>query len=175
MKKRLSILLGLALIVCALIACGESNNTGSVTTNGSTDSTPQATAAHFKVGQVVKVGDTWQVTVNSVKTSKGDDFSKPDAGNTYIIINITVKNISSQEQTISSLLNFSFKSADGTKGKDAITLTTGVTPPPDGKVAAGDLAKGDLVYEASASQKTGTLAFEADIISGGQSIWDINL
>jgi hypothetical protein len=176
MKKRLAILLGFAIILGALLACGESNNAGSISSTSNTTSQTQSTPAvqHFKVGDVVKVGDTWQVTVNKVKTSHGDDFSKPDAGNTYVIINVTVKNISGQEQTISSLLNFTYKAVDGTKGKNAL-LTTGVSPAPDGKVAASDVVKGDLVYEVPAAQKTGTLSFQADLISNGETVWDIKL
>lgn len=177
MKKRLAILLGFAIILGALIACGESNNTGVASSTSNNTSQAQSTpaaASHFKVGDVVKVGNTWQVTVNSVKTSQGDDFSKPGAGNIYVIIDVTVKNISSQEQTISSLLNFTYKAADGTQGKESI-LTTGVSPSPDGKVAAGDVVKGDLVYEVPAAQKTGTLAFQADITSGGETVWDVKL
>lgn len=177
MKKKLAILFGFAIILGALIACGSTDNNTGTAVNNTGDSTPQATqatAAHFKVGQVVKVGDTWEVTVNSAKKSQGDDFSKPDAGNMFVIVNVTVKNISNQEQDISSLANFSFKAADGTQGQTAI-LTSGVSPSPDGKVAAGDKVKGDLVYQVPASQKQFTLAFESDILSSGQTIWDINL
>ena len=174
MKKRLTILLGFAIILCALIACGESNNTGTLANNASQAQSTPAAASHFKVGDVVKVGDTWQVTVNSVKTSQGDGFSTPDAGDIYVIVDVTVKNISSQQQAISSLLNFTYKAADGTQGKTAI-LTTGVSPAPDGNVAAGDLVKGDLAYEVPAAQKTGTLSFQADITSTGETVWDIAL
>ena len=174
MKKRLTILLGFAIILCALIACGESNNTGTLASNSpQTQSTP-APASHFKAGDVVKIGDTWQVTVNSVKTSQGDEISTPAAGDTYVIVNVTVKNISSQQQAISSLLNFTYKAADGTQGKTAI-LTTGTSPAPDGNVAAGDLVKGDLVYEVPAAQKTGTLSFQADLTSNGETVWDITV
>ncbi len=176
MKKRLTVLFCFAILLGALLACGESNNTGSLagTSNASSQSQSTATTQHFKVSDVVKVGDTWQVTVNKVKTSHGDDIIQPESGNIFVIINVTVKNISDKAQTISSLLNFSYKAADGTKGKDSL-LTSGVSPAPDGSVEAGDAVKGDLVYEVPASQKTGTLAFQADIISNGATVWDIKL
>jgi hypothetical protein len=176
MKKRLTVLFCFAILLGALLACGESSNTGSL--SSTSDNTPQTQSTpavqHFKVGDMVKVGDTWQVTVNKVKTSHGDDIIQPESGNIFVIINVSVKNISSQAQSISSLLNFSYKAADGTKGKDS-TLTSGVSPSPDGTVEAGDVVKGDLVYEVPASQKTGTLSFQADIIANGETIWDIKL
>lgn len=173
MKKRLTVLFCFAILLGALLACGESSNAGSL--SSTSNNTTQASAAqHFKVGDVVKVGDTWQVTVNTVKTSHGDDIIKPGSGNIFVIINVTVKNISGKEQDISSLLNFTYKAADGTKGKESV-LTTGVSPAPDGKVEAGDTDKGDLVYEVPAAQKTGTLSFQADLISDGETVWDIKL
>jgi hypothetical protein len=47
---------------------------------------------YFKVGDQVKVGDTFVVTVNSVKTSKGDQFTKPKTGNTFLVVDVTIKN-----------------------------------------------------------------------------------
>jgi hypothetical protein len=44
----------------------------------------------------------------------------------------------------------------------------------DGKVAAGSLLKGSIVYEVPASMHQFTLSFEPDITSPGQTIWDIH-
>lgn len=67
MSKRF-LVLGFALLILigSLLACGESSNTntGTATNNtpaGNTPAATQAPAQHFKVGQVVKVGDTWQI------------------------------------------------------------------------------------------------------------------
>ncbi|HEU5375861.1 MAG TPA: DUF4352 domain-containing protein [Ktedonobacteraceae bacterium] len=173
MKSNIRILFASLILFFALIACGDAaSNSGAVVT-GTTTATSAPAASHFKTGQVVKVGDTWEVTVNSIKKSQGDEFSKPDSGNMFLIVNVTVKNISAKEQTISSLLNFKLKDADGTEGKT--NFLSGTSPAPDGKIAAGDKSRGDLVYEVSASQKNFTLAFESDIFSSGQVIWDLSI
>ena len=171
----------LVLVVCGAIGAFALNraNTTATTSTTSYSTTPttdqtQTDGKHFKVGETVKTGDTWEVTVNSAKTSNGDDYEKPDAGNTFIIINVTTHNISNKEQIVSSLLNFKLKDSDGTEGKVAF-LGTGTSQPPDGKVAAGDQARGDLVYQVSASKKQFTLSFENDILQSGQTIWDINV
>ena len=174
----------IALVVCGIIlnavkgvTTSSSTNTGSVAStpagNGSTPAnTPAPANQHFTVGQVVKVGDTWQVTVNSVKTSKGEQFLTPTAGNIYLIVDVTLKNTSGQEQTISSALNFSLQDSTGQKYTE--TLLTSATPP-DGKVEAGSLLRGQLVYEVPTSQKAFTFNFEADIVAGGQTVWDLHV
>src|SRR5437879_2715040 len=108
MKKTMTFFCGLLIIVAALLACGSSSdtntNTGTVTTPGSNNQA-QTSSKHFKVGETVKVGDTWEITVNSVKTSPGNDMSKPQKGQ-YLLLDVTVKNISNKEQDISSLVMF---------------------------------------------------------------------
>ncbi|GHO70861.1 hypothetical protein KSC_097530 [Ktedonobacter sp. SOSP1-52] len=146
------------------------------TNTGSTPDTNQSSGGskHYTVGQTVKTGDTWEVTVNSVKTSNGEDYLKPDDGNIFIIINVTTHNISAKEQIISSLLNFRLREADGTEAKSAF-LSSSVSNPPDGKVATGDKIRGDLVYQVPANQKQFTFLFDNDIMESGQTIWDINI
>ncbi len=141
---------------------------------GTTGNTPVTSTQHFTVGQVVKVGDTWDVTVNSVKTSRGDQYSAPKSGNTYLIIDLTMKNISSQEQNVSSLISFDLKDSTGQKYTETITTMSDIHPP-DGKVEAGAPLRGQLVYEVPTSIKDYTLSFQADFTSSGQTIWDIHM
>lgn len=156
----------------AILACGSStDNAGSLTTGGSSSSS--STAKHFKVGDQVKVGDTWVVTINSAKLHGPTEFDQPKAGDTYLVVDITFKNVSSEEQNLSSLLQMDLKDATGQKYTDAIVGFASSTP--DGKVAAGDLLRGQVVYEVPKAQKAFTFDFEADVVSGGQTIWDINV
>ena len=174
--QRVRLLLTLAIVgvvALVIIACGAASDTASnsgTTTSGGTSSTTKS--QHFKVGQQVKVGDTYVVTVNSVKTDAGDDVFKPKGGNTFLIVDVSVKNVSSKEQDLSSLLQFTFKDSSGQKYNE--TIVSNATPP-DGKIAAGDVTKGQLAYEVPAAQKSFTLAFEADIVSGGQTTWDLSV
>jgi len=155
----------------AIIACGSSSdNSGTATTGGTSAS---STAKHFKVGDQVKVGDSWIVTVNSAKLHGPTTYDQPKAGDTYLVLDITFKNVSSKEQDLSSILQLSLKDSTGQTYNE--TVTTFVSGSPDGKVASGDLLRGQVVYEVPKAQKAFTLAFEADITSGGQTIWDINV
>ena len=168
--KHMLFLVPLCVIIGALLACGASDtNTGTSTTPSANTPT---TSKHFTVGETVKVGDTWQVVVNSVKTNAGDQFVKPTKG-TFVVVNISLKNISSKEQNLSSMLGFKFKGTDGTAYNE--TYLTGAAPSPNGKVEAGGITRGDLVYDVPTDQKSFTLAFSPDTFSGGQTIWDVKL
>lgn len=185
-KKRRRVWLWIVLGVLAVVVLGcigtialisqaakNTTNTGTIATTVSTHaSTSAPSSQHFKVGQTVKVGDTWQVTVNSAKTSQGDEFSTPAAGSQFVIVDITLKNLSSTEQNVSSAVNFSLQDATGQKYNESIL--SGETPP-DGKVEAGALLRGQLSYEVPTSQKKLTFNFEPDLISAGQTVWDITV
>jgi Domain of unknown function (DUF4352) len=147
--------------------------TTEVATTTNTTPAPSNTQ-HFAVGQVVKIDDTWNITVNSVKTSKGDQFSVPKSGNTFLIIDLSMKNISAQEQNVSSLISFNLQDNTGQKYTESLTTLSDVHPP-DGKVEAGAPLRGQLVYEVPISMKTYTLSFQADFTSAGQTIWDIHV
>lgn len=167
----------LGVLALVIMACGESSaNTG--TSVGSSTSTVQKNtgstggAKHFKVGDQVKVGDTYIVTINSFKTNPGDEFFKPKAGNVFVVIDVSFKNVSSEEKNLSTLLQCDLKDSTGQKYTE--TVISGVTPP-DGKLVAGDVVKGQLAYEVSASQHDFTFSFEADAFSSGQTLWDLKV
>ena len=175
-KLRIIPILGLFFSLAAVVmACGSTtDNTGTTTSGSSSTSTGStSTTQHFKVGDQVKVGSTWVVTVNSAKTHGPTDIDQPKSGDTYLVVDVTFKNVSSSEQNLSTLLQLSLKDSTGQKYDE--TITTFANQPPDGKVAAGDVARGQVVYEVPSAQKAFTLAFESDIVSSGQVLWDINL
>ncbi len=150
----------------------QSQSTATVSATATTGSSTTSSNQHHKVGDTVAASDAFTVTVNSVKTSTGDDFFKPDAGNTFVVVDVTIKNTSSKEQEVSSLLQFSLKDSTGQQYSE--TITTEGTPP-DGKIEAGDQLKGQITYEVPKSQHDFALAFEADILSEGQTIWDLHV
>lgn len=183
-KKRrgLWIALGIiaALVVFACIGVStlalQSSNTGTVVQTSQSSSSNNTSSSsqdqHFKVGQVVKVGDTWNVTVNSAKTSKGQDFSTPKSGTIYLLIDVSLKNISASEQNVSSILMFTLRDSTGQEYTESITT---FTKPPDGKVESGAPLRGTLAYEVPTGQHQFTFAFQSNIVSSGQTVWDVNI
>jgi hypothetical protein len=171
-RRLLILCLALGLALFTFLACGESN-TGTAVTATSQPSTPVKPASHFHIGQLISVGKTWQVQVVSVKTSNGGEFLKPKSGNVYLIVTIAVKNISQEEQNISSLAQFHLQDASGQEYTATIDPDAGATL--DGKVEAGSPRRGVIVYEVPKAVKGFTLGFEADLASSGQTIWDIKV
>lgn len=171
LKYRIFLPIAVLVTIAGLIACGSASNTGTAVTP-TTKATSTTGSQHFKVGQTVKVGESWQVTVNSAKTSQGDEFTTPTAGSQFVIVDVTLKNVSSTEQNVSSAVNFSLQDSTGQKYNE--TILSGKTPP-DGKVEAGTLLRGQLAYEVPTSQKKLTFNFEPDLLGSGQTVWDLNV
>jgi len=156
------------------LACGASaSNTGTLTGTGTGTAKPVITTKHFKVGDKVTVGNLFEVTINSFATNPGTDFSKPAAGNQFVVVDVTFKNISTKEQNLSSILQYTLK--DSTGQKYNTTFLDGLGATPEGTLAVGDLVKGQLAYEVPATQKQFTFTFEADPFSGGLTTWDLSL
>jgi hypothetical protein len=171
--RRLSIYLSpLILIVAVGLACGGSDTTTGTNAGGS-PTTPAGPAKHLQIGNSAQVGD-WQVTVNSAKTNSGSDFNKPQkAGNLFILIDVTMKNISRQQQVASSLGQFKLRNQAGEEM--AIAIVTEVSPPPNGNVAAGSQVKGKLAYEVPKDAHAFVLEVTGGTISTDQVLWDIKV
>lgn len=168
----------LIIIIVVIVNSGQSpKNTGNTSSPSSSTATsvPAQTGSQtFKVGQVVTVGNTWQITVLSAKTSAGGQFStlqKPS--DVYLLVAVSMKNISGQEQDVSSLIQWTLKDSTGQTYNE--TIDTDAPATPDGKVAASSLLKGTIAYEVPKSMKSFTLSFQNDITSTGQTIWTITV
>lgn len=113
----------------------------------------------------------WQITIVSAKAGGTQSYLKP--GHTYLTIVVAAKNISSQEQDISSfyftLRDPSGESQDVTYDPDApVSMLSG-------KVEPGSPIKGGLTFSVSTSEHQFQLFFEVSVIASGQTIWDIHV
>lgn len=169
MKKYLTFAVPVILALIALSACDTGANTGTADTQGNT---PVSSAKHFTVGQTVKVGDVWEITINSVKPDAGTQYIKPKAGDTFLLVDVSMMNLSGKEQTASSALMWHLRDATGQEYTETVV---GDNKPPDGKVEAGSPLRGVLAYETPVNLKQFTMGFEADLVSGGQTVWDLTL
>jgi hypothetical protein len=126
---------------------------------------------HHQVGQAVKT-NKWEVTVNKAVASQGTDVFQPKAGNIYLEIDVTMKNVTDQTQDASSLLMWNVKSAANGQ-KQSVALTD--KPSLDGKVEAGGSLTGTLTYEVPTSVKKYTLSFEDGMLDNSLELWDISI
>ena len=127
--------------------------------------TLQPTLVINAIGTAVVVDNTWTVTVNGVKTSTGDPFSTPGAGDIYLVVDVTVKNTSSHYQDMLSALQFILKDSAGRQYRETIT---DFATPPDGSIKFGRLLRGQLAYEIPVTAHTFSFFFQAD--SGGTDL-----
>ena len=136
-------------------------------------SQPTTTSAQApKMGVPFVVDPTWTVTVNSFKTSRGDQFSTPRSGNTFVVVDVTVKNTSSSNQIVSSLVMFNLKDSTGQQYTESIT---DFAKAPDGTVTPGSLLRGQLVYEVPASQHSFTFSFQGYLAGNDLTEWNLNI
>lgn len=188
-KSKLLLIVGVV-VVLVLFACvgasvlashaGSPNastttNSSSLNSNPTTDttSTTVPTNKHYNQTDAVQVGNIFNIEIVSVKTSTGSQIFQPKSGDVYLVFLIKMKNISSQEQAVSSLLDFTLLDINGQKYTETIDPDAGATI--DGKIEPGSLLQGSIVYDVPASMKNFTLAFEAVLILPGQVIWNINV
>lgn len=133
----------------------------------------QISGTHFKVGDHVTVGDLWMVTVNSVRTSSGGEFDQPQAGNTYLVLDVTFQNVSSEAQSLSTAMELTLKDEQGQGYNEAYVSFTKSSP--GGTVEPGGLTRGEIAYEVPASAHHFTLLFEPGLFGSEVTLWDITI
>jgi hypothetical protein len=173
--KHLRNLLGLALLglVLVLVGCGSTVQSGTTVTAQPAQPQPTATKAVAipVVGKSYVVNSTWTVTVNGAKTSQGSDYVTPKSGNVFLIVDVTLKNTSTQVQHASGFVQWSIKDSTGQKYDG--TFLPGTTDP-GGALAPGSIIRGQLAYEVPKSIHTYILQFN-DFGSSDIAEWEIKI
>lgn len=149
-----------------------SNNVGFGIQSLGSGKTTQTPIPHLKVGQTVKVNATWEATLDDARTSQGQDYFTPRPGTIYLIIDVSLKNLSSSEQDVSSLAMFALKDSTGQRYTENITTFTN---PPDYKIEAGEKLKATFAYEVPPTQHRFTFTFTPDQSLVGETIWDVDV
>ena len=108
------------------------------------------------------------VTVNSIRESGGDDYLKPQEGNTLLILDITVENTTGSDQVVSSALSFRLSDAKDITYMAAIN--SDVKNSLDGDLAAGQKMQGEIGYEVAKDITGLQLSFQ-DPMKEGAAIW----
>ncbi len=87
-----------------------------------------------------------EITIYGFKESKGSSFSKPEKGNTFILIDIEIVNKSSEELNISSLMSFNAY-CDGYSCEFSFSALLNASRQMDGAISPGKKMKGQIAYE----------------------------
>jgi hypothetical protein len=172
----LGVLLVIGIVAVAATGCGTSSqSTGGTSPPEQTSTqvpTQAPTAAHHKVGEQVQVG-SWAVTLNSAKLHGGTEFDTPEAGHTYLVVNATFKNGSSQPQTMSTVVQVTMKDSAGQRYTE--TFVGFAEASPDGTVEPGGQTRGEIVYEVPTSVHQFTFTFQPDMFDSTLAMWDVNV
>jgi len=146
-------------------AGGESSETSntSSTQESSTPKTEEKT--EFAVGETIDI-DNKQLTVTSIERNyeTGNQFSKPESGNEFVLVTVTIQN-NSKSDLMYSTFNFQLQDSNGVKHNEAITALT------EGRLNTGTLAPagkitGKLAYEVPKDDTGLKLVFESGSLFG---------
>lgn len=102
--KKVWVFLAVTLMLCALTACVDTP-TKETYQGGSSLEQSQTKSESFGLNETA-VFEKLKITATEIKTSKGDEFFTPEEGKVFVGVKFTVENISSEEQTVSSLMMF---------------------------------------------------------------------
>lgn len=171
MKKGLVVLLSAMVISGALVGCGSDTPKKVEDQNQKQEQQQESKVETFKVGDTIQTKD-FKITVNKVKTSEGGEFVKPKDGNEFIKADITIENISKEEQNVSSMIMFKVVDKDGRSYNQAIVEDQNGQL--DGKVAPGRKMTGEYVVEVPKGATGLQLEFDSSLLTSGQVIVDLN-
>lgn len=164
------------IIVLGAAGSGASSNKpqkveSKTTTTDSDKSNDTNKVETFKVGDTVKTND-FKITVNKVTVSNGGEVIKPKKGNEFLKTDITVENISKEEQAVSSVMMFKVVDKDGRSYEQAFTENQNGQL--DGKVGPGRKITGEYIVEVPKGAKGLQLEFDSSLISSGQVVVNLN-
>lgn len=122
----------------------------------------------FAIGDIIEVGDL-MLTVNEVTSPPGDEFSKPDDGNKFVVVDVTLENKGTEAKGISSMMQMYLKDATGQKyalDLMASVASGGVTP--DGEIAQGERIRGQVGFQVPENAQGLVFVFDADVFGYGK-------
>lgn len=122
----------------------------------------------FQIGDIIEIG-TLTLTVNEVTSPAGDDFAKPDEGNKFLVVDLTIENKGTDAANVSSLLQMSLKDPTGqTYAVDLLATTTSGGTSPDGEIASGEKVRGQVGFQVPVDATGLVFVFDADVFGAGK-------
>lgn len=117
------------------------------------------------------------VIVNGARTESSlGQFSQPDEGNEFVIVDISITNNTGEERTFSTILQMMLKDGEGYTYQESLTATGSLdrgfdegTPLSDGETRRGELA-----YEVPQGTAPLYWVFEFSVFAGGdKTFWEV--
>lgn len=160
MRARISLFfLPFTLVFLLGLACNGSSNTGRKV--GEQNVAVTATAVKpvlYKVGDIVQVGEH-TITLTNATIQNGT-----------LTATFSIENTGSEEISISSLLSFEARDAEGNKLEQSIFDCDSSSL--DGKVLPGDRLKGSICWTAPGAGPF-RIYYEAELFGSGAVVWEV--
>lgn len=136
-----------------------------------TNNTKKAKSKFYGIGETAET-DKVRGIISSIEKVKGSKINKPSDGKEFVLLNITIENISNSDILISSMFNFtayvddiavneSLSAQIAKKGINAV----------NGTVAPGKKIVGTLAYELNKEWKQMKIYFASDLWEGTEIKW----
>ena len=127
----------------------------------------------YAVGEIVKIDDV-QIIFNEVKEVPGTEYFKPEEGNRFISVDLTLENLGSDDFTVSSIMLFTLKDDTGQEYSISISgIAASGGKSLDGTIIPGDKLRGQLVYEIPVNASGLVLIFEPNILGSSSVRFDL--
>ena len=124
----------------------------------------------FQLGDTVEFKDM-NLTLNSVRIDDGQGFLRTPENDVHLIADVTVENLSNEEQSAYSISNLALRDADGYEYTDTYF------PDMKGKlrsdISPGDKLRGEIAFDVPYSEKY-SLIYEK-LWEKGQAIWEFEI
>lgn len=147
---------------------------GSATTPTPAPTAPSAEPTVYKVGDQIQLGSSI-ITVNSISLSQGGQFSKPQAGNEWVNINLTIQNTGSSQQYVTTMGQMFVRDAGGNSYQVAVTdkLMENPNNSLDGAVIANSKRTGWVGFEVPQNDKGLQFQYNGSMWGGGTVMVDL--
>lgn len=131
----------------------------------------EETPEFFKIGETA-VTKKVKATIIEMEKSEGNAFSKPAEGNEFVLLHVTIENVSNEELVVSSALGFSAY-VDDSAINESLTAHTSKDnlKTLDGTVAPGKKLIGTLAYEVPKGWQKLEIHFKPDQFSDTTIKW----
>ncbi len=128
----------------------------------------------YKVGDSVKLGGAI-LTVSKVETSNGGAYSKPQAGNQWVNLNITIENTEASEQYVTTMGQMFLRDGDGNSYQVAVTDKTmeSVNNSLDGTIIAKSKRTGWVGFEVKKGVKNLQFQYNGSMWGGNNIVVDL--
>jgi hypothetical protein len=126
----------------------------------------------FTVGDVIEARGMWMI-VNEVRFIEADEveFFGPDAGNRFVIVDVTFENRSGSSKHLSSLLQTELRDDSGQRyTTDIMAVMAAGGSTLDGEVAAGDRLRGQAGFQVPVDATGLVFYYDAAIFGMGQQV-----